>query len=443
MYRAHPLINLFGATPPPANTVLPAISGVNDIGQTLTVSDGTWSGSPTSYSYQWKRGGSSIGGATASTYVLTPSDSGAAITCVVTATNAGGATPATSSNSYTPPTYVLFDDFSTNQSAPLTTPRTAEPGPGTLTFTDAANILSISAGELRANGTTSGTNTGYIPSDSISRAAGRAFAVYLSAITAAGIGRLGLHSSLVSGLTYYLVLGTSTFSIVDTGSHNTPTITTPVMVIFVQRATGAFLIIGTRLVWVYRTSTAALKPVLWFAASQSPNLRIPFLKVEDVAAMDTDAEVYTSFAASPASGDTYTMTADAIIDLDWTVATGETLTVMFRRTDDNNTLKIECVQASNTIKLYKRVAGVDTELTPVFGSTSQTWTNTTTYRITIITLGARIDTFVNGTLKNDKASETAQQSATGGKVSGAATLANLYAWKSDVSALLPAELVPT
>lgn len=80
---------------PPANTVAPAISGTPEVGQTLTASDGTWTGSPT-FTYQWKRDGNAIGGATASTYALVAADVYAAITVTVTGTNAGGSASATS-----------------------------------------------------------------------------------------------------------------------------------------------------------------------------------------------------------------------------------------------------------------------------------------------------------------------------------------------------------
>jgi hypothetical protein len=81
----------------PVNSVAPVISGNLQFGQTLTTTDGTWSNTPTSYAYQWKRDGASIGGATASTRVLAELDAGADMTCEVTASNAGGAgTPAAS-----------------------------------------------------------------------------------------------------------------------------------------------------------------------------------------------------------------------------------------------------------------------------------------------------------------------------------------------------------
>jgi len=80
----------------PTNTVAPAITGTATEGQTLTASTGTWTGSPSSYAYQWKRGGVSIGGATSSTYLLVTADVGSTITVTVTATNAGGSAAATS-----------------------------------------------------------------------------------------------------------------------------------------------------------------------------------------------------------------------------------------------------------------------------------------------------------------------------------------------------------
>lgn len=80
----------------PANTTLPAITGTAQVGQTLTASQGAWSNMPTSYAYQWRRGGAAITGATASTYVPVTGDIGAVLTCAVTASNAGGASSAVS-----------------------------------------------------------------------------------------------------------------------------------------------------------------------------------------------------------------------------------------------------------------------------------------------------------------------------------------------------------
>lgn len=84
---------------PPANTVAPVASGTARVGETLSVTDGTWTGTaPITYTYQWRRDGVNIGSATNSTYVLVTADLGTAIDCNVTATNAAGAVTQDSNN---------------------------------------------------------------------------------------------------------------------------------------------------------------------------------------------------------------------------------------------------------------------------------------------------------------------------------------------------------
>ena len=72
----------------PKNTVRPAITGTVEVGETLTCSEGTWTGTGTiTYAYQWRRGGSPISGATSATYELAEADQGFLISCTVTATD--------------------------------------------------------------------------------------------------------------------------------------------------------------------------------------------------------------------------------------------------------------------------------------------------------------------------------------------------------------------
>jgi hypothetical protein len=97
----------------PVNTAVPTISGTTTQGQTLTATTGTWSNSPTSYTYQWYRGASTvISGATSSTYVLTASDVGTTVKVAVTATNASGSATAESASTGT---------ISSSGSAPVNT----------------------------------------------------------------------------------------------------------------------------------------------------------------------------------------------------------------------------------------------------------------------------------------------------------------------------------
>ena len=85
----------------PANTREPQINGTPQVGSTLTTTTGSWTGSPTSYRYQWMRcptsGGAgdasdcaAIGGATTSSYATGSTDLGKRLRVRVTATNGHG-----------------------------------------------------------------------------------------------------------------------------------------------------------------------------------------------------------------------------------------------------------------------------------------------------------------------------------------------------------------
>src|SRR5205807_1091946 len=81
----------------PVSTAPPTITGEARQGQTLTEHNGTWTNSPTSFSYQWLQcsalGGSClpISGATKQTYVPALGDVGHTLRVEETASNAGGA----------------------------------------------------------------------------------------------------------------------------------------------------------------------------------------------------------------------------------------------------------------------------------------------------------------------------------------------------------------
>jgi hypothetical protein len=85
----------------PVNTAPPTVSGTAKVGQTLTVSNGTWSNSPTSYTYQWQRCSSStsctdIANAVGQSYVVRQADGGLRLRAQVNAINADGKTTASS-----------------------------------------------------------------------------------------------------------------------------------------------------------------------------------------------------------------------------------------------------------------------------------------------------------------------------------------------------------
>lgn len=89
-------LDIASGTPPQSQTV-PQVSGGAVQGQTLSATDGTWTGDPTpAYTYQWNRCNPSscvpeaIPGATGSSHALTSAEVGKLVWIVVTATNVAG-----------------------------------------------------------------------------------------------------------------------------------------------------------------------------------------------------------------------------------------------------------------------------------------------------------------------------------------------------------------
>lgn len=76
---------------PPSVITKPFISGINLVGETLLVSNGTWLGTmPITFTYQWRKNSIDIIGETNQTYTTIPTDLGQLISCSVTATNIVG-----------------------------------------------------------------------------------------------------------------------------------------------------------------------------------------------------------------------------------------------------------------------------------------------------------------------------------------------------------------
>ena len=79
----------------PANTVAPVRSGTAQVGQTLSCTQGTWTGSDIVYAYEWQVNKGTywercVSGNNASTYVIPAGDLGYTLRCAVKATNGAG-----------------------------------------------------------------------------------------------------------------------------------------------------------------------------------------------------------------------------------------------------------------------------------------------------------------------------------------------------------------
>jgi thermitase len=98
-YRA---VTQTSAPAPPANSAAPVITGSAVVANALQASTGTWTGSPSSYAYQWQRCDSTganctaIVNATLSSYLLSSTDAGSTVRVQVTASNTSGSAASTS-----------------------------------------------------------------------------------------------------------------------------------------------------------------------------------------------------------------------------------------------------------------------------------------------------------------------------------------------------------
>jgi hypothetical protein len=84
------------AVGPPVNTVKPLALGTPEVGKTFNVTKGTWTESPTTYTFQWERCSATgteckvIAGATSQSYVPVESDRRHTLVAQVTAANSAG-----------------------------------------------------------------------------------------------------------------------------------------------------------------------------------------------------------------------------------------------------------------------------------------------------------------------------------------------------------------
>lgn len=350
-------------------------------------------------------------------------------------------------------TPIFQDLFTTDDAAPVTSPRTAEPGPGTATINDAAAV--IGGGKLQF----ATFNKLYLTTTTFARQTGRAFfmvdaplhndnslGAYLSAAnqSLAAQEGLGAKSDLAVGRDSTVWQGSAGIKVagVDLSLMDVPPINGYGIYkyLLVCRSAGGFAIVGGEafdnhwyLVHVRNDLNAANLRLGACAYNHSDT--VGKLLVGDLSGVwQDDYGIATHRTETPVGTVTATSEADAEIEVTWTPQADETLELSFRRTDDNNRLIVRCIQADGTINLIKCEAGSESSLSG--GAVAQTWTVGTPYRIVARYQGGRTDIVVNST-RHASATETFHQTATGIQVSGGETLSNFVAWPVDVTQHIP------
>jgi hypothetical protein len=319
--------------------------------------------------------GNFAGSGTTYTADVTPTATGAVTVDVAEGVCQDGASntnTAATQFSITAIVYTLNDLFTTNDAAPLTSPRTCEPGPGTITFTDTGNRGSISSGALLYT-LTAGTDWGN-PGGwgaGISRAAGLAFLGQwrTSAATRSMIGFDTNQAATVddnsfhtdaSGLVILARVGGVSIPLVvpytAAADHSCEVI---------QRAAGAFYVWNDELLWVDASrstatvypaivagDTAAGGPVLSFASARAAQLPAPWT---------TDAGIATQILSGARSaGDTFTHEANCLIDFTvTTLPSAGNIDIRFREQDTSNYWQL-LISATGGFTLNEVVAGTPT-----------------------------------------------------------------------------------
>ena len=338
--------------------------------------------------------------------------------------------------------YLFKDQFTTNQAAPITTPRTCEPGPGTLVVIDLDTTISISSNKLAfAGGGTAGWNRKavYSPS-SIARVNG--LAIYGKVVRGAGDQIFSLpgfnknntdfNGNNIDIAWYYgNWRNTGVFFSLSGGVEY--------KFLNIVRSTGYFGLIkgGIFSEWTLKavSSFGADATLYGCIGAYTDPFTVDDLQIVTLTSLwASDFGIATHYIASPAINETTSSEANATIAMTWAAVTGQVLELSTRQTDTDNRWIIRCDQAGSTIKIIERNAGTETER----ATAAQTFTNGVSYRVSISQFGNTISTSVDVSAKASYASAAFNNTATIVTTNRAGT--NLVTWPYVMSGAALAEI---
>lgn len=319
------------------------------------------------------------------------------------------------------PTFLLRDDFTTNASAPLTSPRSCEPGPGTLTLVQNDGQLSVSASALSfpAQSTPVYGDLG-LYSAAIPRVAGRAL-VYSINLSTVSYCRAGFNNGSAAADVFLDTLGIApgginicVSSAIDNGAGESLSTSTVYKIAITQRSTGTLGFLwraGTwKLIWVFITANTA-SPRVSFSNYSAIGTLDNFRVLDLPAPFGTDYGLATTLlSGSQSASQAFTHEANGLVYFDSiTKPSSGVVRVAVRYVDDNNCW-IQEVNSSGDLKLIEKVAGVEsTRITSAGVYTSG-------HRSSLIFDGTTIRQYSNNVLRGTYASASNFATATAGKI---------------------------
>jgi ethanolamine utilization microcompartment shell protein EutL len=270
-------------------------------------------------------------------------------------------------------TYLLRDEFTTAESAPLDSPRDCEPGPGTLTITDAGDGISISDGELIIVGSNSWGDE-YVFGDERARQVGMTVAQRLTWVNSTGgrvwVGWYKSPNSLQAGNLAVATHGGDKIYARYSAESDSPEIYTVVadtdyIVANILRSDGRFILIqdaGWKLLWLDTVdSTATLYPGMEVRKGTKRTDRWRVFQLSSP--WDTDYGIATErLAGSRSAGDTFAHEADCLIEFQVDALptnAADIIDVRFRIQDATNYWQLT-VNGDGDLELNEIVSGAST-----------------------------------------------------------------------------------
>jgi hypothetical protein len=341
-------------------------------------------------------------------------------------------------------TFLLRDDFTTAASAPLASPRSAEPGPGTLTLVQTDGQFSISSAKLSfpVQTTPAWGDLGFHGA-SQSRIAGRAVlaTVRVNAINTYAFWGWDDSSALSQASTietFVLNGGNSRLARWTAGSFAPDELfahaaTTDYQSAIILRGAGAYLLLkggvlsNWTLVWVSNTGTTTpLYPVF---NNFNTVGTLDLFRVLDLAApFDTDYGLATQrLSGSQSAGQTFTHEANCVLEYVQTTMPsggGTNSIITFRRQDDNNRWAVGCNE-TGALFLLEYIAGVQ-NIRGLVGAVMASG-----HRVVVVADGSTIRVYTNNVLRITYTSASNFATMTAGKVetlAGSSVVSDIVLW---------------
>jgi len=322
--------------------------------------------------------------------------------------------------------FMWMDSFnfdSVNQHIGLTSPRTCEPGPGTLTVIDTTNRLLISGDRLVASGAVSNYDPSVNGGAVAARTAGNS--VFASIVNQSQssdmqfgyVDNVSTASNMASGRQVMLArYNNDLYAIYPDNTAIKINDTAPASSYIggvVLRNNGGFYIVDGELVWVDDNTWPTNLSVALGSVEDSH--AIDFLMELPLATYDSswggDWTEVTDTKTNPANGTTFDCESDYHLNATFTYEAGKFVSIRCRYNTSSNYVAFEAAD-DGKFKTYENVAGNFNSLT----TTSSIFSDGVAYQIDMVNQGNNLKVYVDGVLRANNTTNAALASYTSGIV---------------------------